>query len=144
MRAELSQLLSPSIQLGNLFRRHASRPPRLSLPALPLMRLLLLLSILVPGTLGAAVSFTNDIAPIFAQKCIACHGEKRAKGSFQLHTFDALTKGVKGERVFVAGKPEASSLYELLISKDEDSRMPQNDDPLPAAQIALIKQWIDE
>src|SRR5690349_20093205 len=93
---------------------------------------------------GAAVSFTNDIAPIFAQKCIACHGERRAKGNFQLDTFQALTKGAKGEAVLVAGKPDDSELLKLLITKDEDNRMPQNDDPLPAAQIALIKQWIQE
>ncbi|HKQ37463.1 MAG TPA: c-type cytochrome domain-containing protein [Verrucomicrobiae bacterium] len=108
------------------------------------MRLLLLLVLFTAAQTFGAVSFTNDIAPILAQKCIACHGERRAKGNFQLHTFDALIKGAKGERVIVAGKPEASSIYELLTSKDEDSRMPQNDDPLPAAQITLIKQWILE
>lgn len=109
------------------------------------MRLLLLLLGFLSATRAfGVVSFTNDIAPILAQKCIACHGERRAKGNFQLHTYDALMKGVKGERVLVVGKPEASEFYELLVSKDEDSRMPQNDDPLPAAQIALIKQWIQE
>ena len=53
-------------------------------------------------------------------------------------------KGTKGERVIVAGKPEASSIYDLVTSKDDDNRMPQNDDPLPAAQIATLKQWIAE
>ena len=109
------------------------------------MRLLLLFMVgLAQVAGGAAVSFTNDIAPIFAQKCIACHGEKRAKGNFQLHTFEALQKGIKGDPVFVAGKPDDSNLYELLIINDEDSRMPQNDDPLPPAHIALIKQWIEQ
>jgi len=108
------------------------------------MRLVLLLSLSAAQLAAGAVSFTNDIAPIFAQKCIACHGERRAKGNFQLHTYEALMKGAKGEGMLVAGKPEASELYELLISKDEDHRMPQNDDPLPAPQIATIKQWIQE
>lgn len=107
-------------------------------------RLLLMFFGLATAQSFGAVSFTNDIAPILAQKCIACHGERRAKGNFQLHTFDALMKGTKGERVIVAGKPEASEFFELLTSKDEDSRMPQNDDPLPGPQIATIKQWIEE
>src|SRR5258705_7289232 len=108
------------------------------------MRLLLLLGILSGQGFSATVSFTNDIAPLFAQKCIACHGERRAKGNFQLHTFQALTKGKKGDAVIVASKPDDSELFKVLISKDEDNRMPQNDDPLPASQIALVKQWIQE
>lgn len=108
------------------------------------MRLFLLLGCLVAARSFAAVSFTNDIAPILAQKCIACHGERRAKGNFQVHSYEALIKGVKGEPAIVVGKAEKSQLYELLITKDEDSRMPQNDDPLPTAQIALVKKWIEE
>lgn len=108
------------------------------------MRLWLLPILLAPQAIFAAVSFTNDIAPIFAQKCIACHSEQKAKGNFQLHNFQALAKGVKGEPVLVPGKPDDSTLFQALISKDEDSRMPQEDDPLPAAQITMIKQWIQE
>jgi WD40 repeat protein/mono/diheme cytochrome c family protein len=108
------------------------------------MRLFLLLGVVAAQAASGAVSFTNDIAPIFAQKCIACHNEQKAKGNFQLHTFDALNKGVKGEPVIVPTKPDDSTLYQLLVETDEDSRMPQNDDPLPAPQIALIKQWIQE
>lgn len=106
------------------------------------MRLLWLL-LLVPQAV-LAVSFTNEIAPILAQKCIACHGEQKAKGNFQLHTFQALSKGVKGEPVLVPGKPEESTLFQVLVTPDEDSRMPQEDDPLPPVQIALIKQWLTE
>src|SRR5262245_39860303 len=108
------------------------------------MRYLFVLVILAPQLAFAAVSFTNDIAPILAQKCFACHNEQKAKGSFQLHSFQALTRGIKGDPVLVAGKPDASTLYKVLIKKDEDDRMPQNDDPLPAAQIALIRQWLEE
>src|SRR5438093_11606447 len=104
--------------------------------------LLLLCAFNAGQAIGAAVSFTNDIAPIFAQKCIACHGERRAKGNFQLHTFQALTKGKKGDSVVVAGKPGESELFKALISKDEDNRIPQNDDHMTAAQFELVKQLI--
>jgi len=111
---------------------------------MPLTRLLPLLSLAIAQPLCAGVSFTNDIAPILAQKCIACHNEQKAKGNFQVHSFQALTKRAKGEPVLVPGKPDDSELYQLLVTTDEDSRMPQNDDRLPPAQIALIKQWIQE
>lgn len=96
--------------------------------------------------LGAAnVSFTKDIAPIFVAKCLACHNAEKAKGGYRLHNFDALMKpGSSKDASVVAGNPSESTLFKLMTAKDEDDRMPQKDDPLPAAQIALIKKWIEE
>src|SRR5262245_49242712 len=77
------------------------------------------------------VSFSRDIAPIFLKKCVTCHGPEKAKGKFQLHTFDLLTKGGESkEPTVVSGKPEQSKLFQLITAKDEDDRMPQKDDPL--------------
>jgi mono/diheme cytochrome c family protein len=91
------------------------------------------------------VSFSRDIAPIFLKKCAVCHGPEKAKGKFQLHTFDLLTKGGESkEPTVVPGKPEQSKLFQLITAKDEDDRMPQKDDPLPVTQIALIERWIKE
>ena len=93
----------------------------------------------------APVSFRNDIAPILVKKCQTCHSPEKSKGGFQLHTFELLLKGGKSkEPSVVPGHPEQSKLYELLIAKDEDDRMPQKDDPLPAVQTALIERWIKE
>jgi hypothetical protein len=94
---------------------------------------------------GAPVSFTNDIAPILVQKCMACHDDKKAKGGFQLQSFAGLMKGGKSkEPALIPGEAEKSKLYRLLIASDEDDRMPQKDDPLPTEQIALIRRWISE
>ena len=96
--------------------------------------------------LGAAdVSFTKEIAPIFVAKCLACHNAEKAKGGYRLHNFEALMKhGSSKDAPVVAGKPSESALFQLITAKDEDDRMPQKDDALPAAQVALIKQWIEQ
>jgi WD40 repeat protein len=96
--------------------------------------------------LGAAdVSFTKHIAPIFVAKCLACHNAEKAKGGYRLHNFDALMKpGSSKDASVVAGKPSESALFKLITAKDEDDRMPQKDEPLSSAQIALIKQWIEQ
>jgi WD40 repeat protein len=76
---------------------------------------------------------------------VACHGPSKTKGGFQLHTFDALLKGGESKEPAVSpGHPVQSKVYQLLIAKDADDRMPQKDDALPAAQIALIQRWIQE
>jgi len=89
------------------------------------------------------VSFSRDIAPILVAKCQTCHGADKAKGKYRLHTFEWLLKpGSSDEPAITPGDPKKSEFYRLLVDKDPDSRMPQKDDPLPAAQIALIERWI--
>jgi mono/diheme cytochrome c family protein len=89
------------------------------------------------------VSFSRDIAPILIAKCQTCHGADKAKGKYRLHTFEWLLKpGSSDEPAITPGDPKKSTFYSLLVEKDPDSRMPQKDDPLPAAQIALIERWI--
>lgn len=92
---------------------------------------------------AAEVSFSRDIAPILVAKCQTCHGAEKAKGKYRLHTFDWLIKpGSSDDPAITPGDPKKSEFYRLLVEKDPDSRMPQKDDPLPAAQISLIERWI--
>jgi mono/diheme cytochrome c family protein len=91
------------------------------------------------------VSFRREVAPVLQQKCVTCHGPEKSKGGYQLHTFESLMRSGDSQEVpVVPGDPERSQLYRLLVAKDADDRMPQKDDPLPAAQIALIERWIRE
>ncbi len=94
---------------------------------------------------AAPISFSHDLAPILADKCLTCHQEKKAKGKYRVDSFEALLKpGESKDPSLTAGKPDASSLYTRLVATEEDDRMPQKDDALPAAQIALFKQWIEQ
>jgi len=97
------------------------------------------------GACQQPVSFSSDIAPILIAKCQTCHGADKPKGKYQLHTFELLLKpGTSGEPPIVAGQPEKSPFHQLLVETDPDNRMPQKDDPLPPAQIALVARWIKE
>jgi Planctomycete cytochrome C/WD domain, G-beta repeat len=94
-------------------------------------------------TSNAPVSFRRDIAPILQAKCLTCHNAEKSKGGYRLHTFAELMKaGDSKELPVVAGSTTRSKLHQLLIAKDDD-RMPQKDDPLPAAQVSLITRWIE-
>lgn len=96
-------------------------------------------------TTSASVSFRQQIAPLLAEKCLACHNPSKQKGKFQLHTFDALkTPGTSRATPIVSYRPGESRLYQLLTSSDVDERMPQKADPLPAAQIDLVRRWIEQ
>ncbi|MBI3869439.1 MAG: hypothetical protein HY299_13030 [Verrucomicrobia bacterium] len=89
------------------------------------------------------VSFSQDIAPLLAQRCQSCHQPSKKRGGYQAHTFDALlTPGSSKEAPITPGKPEASALLRRLKSSDPDERMPQKEEALSPAQIALVENWI--
>jgi hypothetical protein len=93
---------------------------------------------------AAEVSFTKDIAPVFVAKCLACHNAEKAKGGYRMHTFDALLKpGSSKDAPLVPGKSAESLIFQLITTTNDDDRMPQKDDALPASQIARIREWID-
>ncbi|HEY5315616.1 MAG TPA: c-type cytochrome domain-containing protein [Pirellulales bacterium] len=92
-----------------------------------------------------SVSFRKQIAPILLKNCAGCHGTVEPKGEYQLHTFALATKpGESGDAPITPGKLADSYLYQLVSSKDADERMPKDADPLPAAQLALVKLWIEQ
>ena len=91
------------------------------------------------------VSFSRDIAPILRAKCVTCHNAEKAKGGYRLHSFAELMKaGESGDLPVAASVPARSKLHQVLVATDPDDRMPQKDDPLPPAQVALFARWIEQ
>lgn len=98
----------------------------------------------IAASAGAApVSFTRQIAPILVDQCLECHRAEKAKGSYRLDTVEALLRpGDSGEPPLVAGRPGEGELMRLLLTHDADDRMPKKADPLPPAQVELLRAWI--
>ena len=53
-------------------------------------------------------------------------------------------KGGETGAIIVPGNSEQSLIVRRVLGLDGDDRMPKDGDPLPAAQIALIRAWIDQ
>lgn len=88
---------------------------------------------------GLLVSFSKQIAPIFAQRCVACHNARTAKGRLNMETFAALMKGGESGDTVLAHKPDDSGLFMEI----EAGSMPKDADPLTDEQMALVKKWIE-
>ncbi len=106
-------------------------------------RVLFLAFLFIP-TRAFAVDFVRDVQPIFQASCIKCHGAEKKLGQLRLDAKVLALKGGASGAVIVPGKGTESVLYKLLLAADEDERMPRKGPPLPPAQIALVKKWIDE
>lgn len=90
------------------------------------------------------VSFVNEIAPIFAERCAGCHGNgNRPGGRFDLASFDRLLRGGDSGLAFLPTKPDESLLVSRITSQGRD-RMPRGGQPLTDEQIEKIKTWIKE
>lgn len=99
-----------------------------------------------PAPVAVQVDFEKQIAPIIKAACLKCHGAPphKTKGKLRLDTKDRAMAGGSGGKSIVPGKPDTSPFYTLLLSTDEDERMPSDADPLPQEQIELIKKWIEQ
>lgn len=88
---------------------------------------------------GQLVSFAKQVAPIFAQRCVACHNARTAKGRLNMETYANLMKGGESGDTVLAHKPGDS----MLQMEIESGSMPKEADPLTPDQIALVKKWIE-
>jgi hypothetical protein len=97
------------------------------------------------GPATRPVSFARDVAPTLVRQCATCHGPEKSKGDYRVDTFERLVAPGAGKKApVVAAQPLKSELLRRLTTADEDDRMPQKADPLPAAQVAAIARWIEQ
>jgi hypothetical protein len=90
-------------------------------------------------------SFDAAIAPIFAQRCSACHSGAKAKGRLHLADRAGIEKGGASGPVFVAGRASESEIVRRMrLPEGDEDHMPPSEKPQPAAsEIAAIAAWID-
>lgn len=99
-----------------------------------------------PGTAAVdTVSFTDDVLPIFRNRCAQCHGgvgedgETRTEVSLNLLEYERVMMGSEFGPVVEAGSAENSFLLEMIVEGD----MPEQGDPVPEDEIQIIRAWIE-
>ena len=93
---------------------------------------------LAPAALGAPAP---DGFALIEQHCLACHGEAKMAG-LDLRTRDAALAGGKRGPAITPGDAAASLIYRAAQHKG-DLAMPPSRGPLPADELAVLREWID-
>ena len=93
------------------------------------------------------VSFSQDVRPILEKNCLSCHqagGAGFEASGFSMVGYDELMKGTDGGKMVIAYDVEGSNFVVLMEGRADPSiSMPHGSmDPVPATDIATIKQWI--
>src|SRR3954467_4034633 len=94
------------------------------------------------------VDYPREIRPIPSDNCYHCHGpdaEHREK-KLRLDTKAGLFDKADDVIPFVPGKLEQSEGWLRILSTDKDEQMPppKSHKKLTAAQIELVKRWIEQ
>ena len=98
----------------------------------------------LPPPVDRKVDYAKDVQPIFAAACYSCHGDKKQRSSFRLdRKADALKGGDIGKPI-VVGKSVESPLIHYVAGLDKNLKMPPKGDRLSAAQIGILRAWIDQ
>jgi mono/diheme cytochrome c family protein len=92
---------------------------------------------------SAQISFERDIKPLFAARCLACHNEQRRSGGLRLDARAFALRGGQSGAAVVPGQAAESRLLARVAAENDDERMPPTGERLSAAEVALLKAWID-
>ena len=97
-----------------------------------------------PVPLEESLVFDHVIQPVFQQKCVSCHSDKKLKGSLKLTDTLSILKGGKSGKLFIAGKPNLSLLLERIhLPPGEKKHMPPSGKPqLTEEESRLLYLWV--
>jgi mono/diheme cytochrome c family protein len=104
---------------------------------------ILLLQLAAAEATGAAVSFANEVLPLLEQHCNKCHHPEEARAGLDLTRVSTILRG--GDELGPAAlplTPDKSPL--LMVLSGGEPAMPENGQPLPPEDIALLRRWIAE
>ena len=87
--------------------------------------------------------YASKVAPLLTQFCAGCHNDADHEGDFSLESYASLLKGTPHGAALRPGDGEGSLIIRQLTGRAKPA-MPPKDEPKPtAADVALLKAWID-
>ena len=97
----------------------------------------------LPPAAKTKVVFARDIEPLLQKRCLLCHGAQQQMSGFRLDREDAALKGGTGGQDIKPGNSAGSRLIRLVAGL-ETKVMPPVGARLTAAEIGLLRAWIDQ
>ncbi len=91
----------------------------------------------------SAIDFVHEVSPILKKHCADCHMGDKHKGGFAMNTREELMRENDDGLVLALGNSKDSLMMHLILSEDEDERMPPKGDGLNEKEIATIAAWIN-
>lgn len=121
---------------------------KIRIPLLPVTRILLIagLALACAGWLPSADAsdaeayFETAIRPIFAERCVECHGAEKQKNGLRLDSREGVLRGGQQGPALIAGDAAKSLLHAVLTHAGEVKMPPAG--KLSDEELAAIDAWI--
>ena len=94
---------------------------------------------MAPLRAAEPVDFAHDVLPLLKARCAKCHTNGRYEGELSLDTREKILEAAIAE----PGHAADSAIIDRVTSDDPEYRMPSEGDPLTAAEIDVLRRWID-
>ena len=90
--------------------------------------------------------FTDLVQPIFEEKCVSCHNDKKTKGELKLNSVGNIKKGGKTGPLFEGNNAEKSLLMErIFLDVDLKEHMPpKGKTQLSLEEKQILKWWVQK
>lgn len=99
------------------------------------------LAVILTQPASAEVDFVHQVVPILREHCSGCHGGDEAKGGFSINTRNLFLD----DGTATPGDASDSYFLELVEETDAEVQMPPEKKPrVPAEQVAILKQWVNQ
>ncbi len=95
---------------------------------------------------GDEINYANDIKPILATKCFACHGALKQEAGLRLDAAQLIRAGGDSGPAITPGSSQDSLLIARVAAENISERMPPEGEgeALSAEQLAKLRLWIDQ
>jgi hypothetical protein len=98
----------------------------------------------LPPAATRAVSFRQDVYPLLAARCFRCHRGPNPSSGHRLDLRAELLGEDNGRPLVRPGASARSRLIQLVAGVAGDKVMPPRGPRLSAAQVGLLRAWIDQ
>ena len=90
------------------------------------------------------ISYRRQIAPVLQTHCLGCHNRIDAEQGLSLQAADDILRGSEHGMILNAEMPDASRLWKVLISKDDDHMPPADQPQLTPEDLKVLQAWLTE
>ena len=88
-------------------------------------------------------AYRHFVQPLFDQKCVSCHGERKTEGGLRLTNYQEIIKGGENGSIIDTKQPIESNLINRITLPEHHRKvMPPNGALLSYGEVELIKWWI--